>query len=213
MKENLSCEACEQELVAFLDGALTKAVGLVIERHVGSCSRCAATLADYRELAAGFRRLPLLAPPAGLEDRVMAAVVGRRRILTAGWQRFGAALGAVSFALTVGLLASLPKLARVAGLPDPFIWLVSIMNALFSSLASITKWVAKELALYDPIARQLWLAVQSLRSIPRVALVSLRTPEAQVAGAILITLGLALYLMLRRSRSHEGSVGHVCLSL
>ena len=74
-------------------------------------------------------------------------------------------------------------------------------------------WLANEIAFYVPLGRQLWLATQALGTIPRAAIVMLRTPEVQVAGALLITLGLALYILLRPSRRHEGSVGHVCLSL
>jgi hypothetical protein len=75
------------------------------------------------------------------------------------------------------------------------------------------KWLGEEIAIYVPLVRQLWLATQALETIPRAAIVTLRTPEAQVAGALLITLGLALFLLLKPSRRHEGSVGHVCLSL
>jgi anti-sigma factor RsiW len=213
MKENLSCDECERELTALIDGSVTPSVARVIERHASSCARCAAALADYRAQVLELQRMPLLAAPAWLEDRVVRRVMGARGFLAAGWQRFGAALGAVSFVLTVALLANLPRLAKAVGAPAPSIWIVSLMDGLISGATWVSKWLANELAFYEPIARQIWLAVQSLKSIPRAAIVSLKTPEVQIAGAILITLGLALYILLRPSRHREGSVGHVCLSL
>jgi anti-sigma factor RsiW len=213
VKENLTCEACERELIAFLDGALTPAVARVIERHVESCPRCRAAAADYRAIATGLRAMPLLPAPRWLEDRIVRRVPRASRFPGAAWQRFGAGLAAASFALTVGLLANLPRIVKLLGLPDPSTWALSALDGLIRATTSLSKAIANEVAFYEPIARQVWIAAESLKSIPRAAFVLLRTPEAQVAGVILITLGLALYLMLRPSRSHERSVGHVCLSI
>jgi len=213
MKENLSCEECEGELTALIDGSLTPSVSRVVERHALACARCGAALADYRAQVVELRRMPLLAAPAWLEDRVVRGVLGARGFLAAGWQRFGAALGAVSFVFTVALLANLPRLAKGLGLPDPYVWIVSMIDASLSGMTSFSKWLGNEIAFYVPIARQIWVAMEALGTIPRAAIVFLKTPEAQIAGAILVTLGLALYIMLRPSRRNEGSVGHGCLSL
>ena len=119
----------------------------------------------------------------------------------------------MSFALTVGILFNLSRIARALGVPDPYVWVVSAVDASITGMISASKWLGNEIAFYVPLANQVWLALQALKTIPRAVLVSLKTPEVQVAGAILITLGLALYIMLRPSRRNEGSVGHVCLSL
>jgi len=211
VKENLSCEACERELIALIDGALTPAVARVVERHAESCARCGAALRDYRALASRLQALPLLAPPPGLEDRIVRKTLGPRFLRT-GWQRLGAAGAAVSFVLSIGLVANLGRIARALGVPDPSVSFAAGIDVLLTGAASASKWLANEVVFYVPIARQIWVAVESLKSVPRVALVALRAPEVQLAGAILVTLGLALYLMLRPSR-HERSVGHVCLSL
>jgi anti-sigma factor RsiW len=211
MKENLSCEACERELLALIDGALTPSVARVVSEHAASCASCGSALEDYRRQSLRLRRMPLLPAPAFLEDRVMRKVLGARGILTTGWQRLGAAAGAASFALTVALLVNLTRVAKALGISDPSVVLVSTVNHALSSLAAGTKWLGQEVTLYVPLAKQLWLATLTLRTVPRTALVLLRTPEVQVAGALLLTVGLALYLLLR-SR-HERSVGHVCLSL
>lgn len=213
MKENLTCEACERELIALLDGALTPSVARVIERHAASCPRCAAAIADYRAIGTRLRTMPLLPPPRTLEERVVREIAGPPRFLGAAWQRFGAGLAAASFALTVALLANLPRIVGALGLPDPSTWAVSALDWMIGVTTALSKSLANELAFYEPIARQIWIAAESLKSIPRAVFVLLRTPEVQVAGAILITLGLALYVVLRPSRSHERSAGHVCLSL
>jgi putative zinc finger protein len=212
MKENLSCEACERELLALIDGTLTPSVARVIEGHAASCASCGAALEEYRRQTLRLRSMPLLPAPAFLEERILREVLGARRFLGAGWQRLGAAIGAVSFALTVVLLTNLARLASTLGLPDPYVWIVSAVDHSISTVTAGFKWLASEIAFYVPLARQLWLATQALKPIPRAAIVLLRTPEVQVAGALLITLGLALYILLRPSR-HERSVGHVCLSL
>ncbi len=213
MKENLSCEACTRELIAFLDGTLTPSVARVVEGHARSCASCGLALEIYRMQADRLRRMSLLPAPPGLEDRVLRQVLGARRFLNAGWQRIGAATGAVSFALSVVLLANLGRLTKALGMPDPYVGLVSALDHSIATITTGSKWLGEEIAIYVPLVRQLWLATQALGTIPRAAIVMLRTPEVQVAGALLITLGLALFLLLRPSRRHEGSVGHVCLSL
>jgi anti-sigma factor RsiW len=212
MKENLSCEACERELIALIDGTLTPSVARVIEGHARSCASCGRTLEVFRLQAQQLRLMALLPAPAGLEDRVLRQVLGARRFLNAGWQRIGAATGAVSFALSVVLLANLPRIAKALGVQDPYVWIVSALDHSIATITNGSKWLASEIAFYVPLGRQLWLATQALRTIPRAAVVMLRTSEVQVAVALLLTLGIALFILFK-SRRHEGSVGHVCLSL
>ncbi|HXF59721.1 MAG TPA: zf-HC2 domain-containing protein [Candidatus Saccharimonadales bacterium] len=212
MKENLSCEACERELIALIDGTLTPSVARVIEGHARSCASCGRTLEVFRLQARQLRLLALLPAPAGLEDRVLRQVLGARRFLNTGWQRIGAATGAVSFALSVVLLANLPRIAKALGIPDPYVWIVSALDHSIATITTGSKWLAGEIAFFVPLGRQLWLATQALRTIPRAAIVMLRTSEVQVAVALLFTLGIALFILFK-SRRHEGSVGHVCLSL
>jgi anti-sigma factor RsiW len=212
MKENLTCEECERELIALIDGTVTPSVARVIERHAASCASCGDALQVYRRQTLRLRSMEVLPAPASLEDRVVRQVLGAR-VLATGWQRFGAALGAVGFALTATLVFNLSRIAGALGYADPYVAMVAALKGAISGMTSASKWLGNEVAFYVPLARQILAAMEALRSIPRAALVSLKTPEVQVAGAILITLGLALYIMLRPSRRHEGSVGHVCLSL
>ena len=213
MKENLSCEACQRELVALIDGALTPSVARVIEGHAASCASCGRTLREFRSQTVLLRKMELYPVPASLESRVIRELRAARGFLNAGWQRVSAGVGAFCFVLMVGILANLSRISSGLGLPDPNVWLVSAIDRSISGMTSVLKGVAGGIAVYVPLLNQIWIALQALRTLPRAVIVSLRTPEIQIAGAILITLGLALYIMLRPSRRNEGSVGHVCLSL
>jgi anti-sigma factor RsiW len=211
VKTNLTCEACERELCAYLDGALHAAVARALESHLETCARCRARLAEYREISAGLARIPEIEAPVWLERRVLGAVGRARRGRV--WSRGLAAAGALSFALGVGLVAYAPRIARALQLPEPATWPWLAIQALLNGIVSLAKRLAVDVTFYEPIARQVWLAVSALGTLPRAALITMRTTEAQVVVAVALTVGVALYFTLRPSRTHEGGVGHACLSL
>ena len=212
MKTNLTCETCERELVSFADGALHDAVAKVIQQHLADCARCRASLELHRAIARRVASLPGIPVPAGLENRVLHAVTGPDRA-KAFWARFGAAALAASFVATVGGLVFWPKIAKQWGLPDPASALVRALDVGVEGLVAIPKRIAVDLTFYEPIARQLLRSMEALAAIPHAVLVSLRSPEAQATGLVLLTLGVALYLLLRPSRRQEGGIGHACLAL
>lgn len=212
MKTNLTCETCEQELCAYLDGALHPAIARALESHVESCARCGARLQAYREISSRLAELPEIAAPAWIEKRVLDSITGRARARRF-WSRGFAAAAALSFAATVGLIAHLPQLARQWGLPEPATWPVVALRAVLDGIILVAKRLALDLTFYESLARKVWLAVSALETLPKVALVALRTTEAQIMVAVAITLGVALYLALRPSRTREGGIGHACLSL
>lgn len=212
MKTNLTCEACERELCAFLDGALHSAVARALESHLEGCPSCRARLADYREISSGLARMPEIEAPAWLERRVLNAVTGRARRARI-WSRGLAAAGALSFALGVGLVAYAPRIARALQLPEPATWPWLAVQAVIRGIVSLAKQLAVDLTFYEPIARQVWVALTALETFPRAALLTMRTTEAQLIVAVALTVGVALYFTLRPSRTHEGGVGHACLSL
>jgi len=212
VKTNLTCDACRIELTAYVDGELHPAVARVIEDHTASCASCRGLLAQYQAIAESARRLPSIEAPAWLADRVVARVTrpARLRVL---WTRVSAAAAVASFALTVGVIAFWPRLSTQLGLPQPGTWLASGLDGVLNLLVAAPKRLAMDVTFYEPIARQIWVAISSLSSIPRAAFLALRTSEAQATGIALLTLGVALYLILRPSRSHERGIGHACLSL
>jgi hypothetical protein len=212
VKTNLTCEACEQELCAYLDGALHPAVARALEDHVETCPGCSLRLEAYREISLHLARLPEIEAPAWLESRVIASVTGRARLRRI-WSRSFAAAAAFSFAASVGLIAHMPKFAREWGLPEPATWPVIALRGFLNEIVTLAKRLALDVTFYGPIARQIWLAISALGAIPKVILLTLRTTEAQVTVAVALSLGIALYLALRPSRTREGGVGHACLYL
>ena len=136
MKANLSCEECQRELVALIDGALTPSVARVVEGHAASCASCGRALLDFRGQALRLRRMELYPVPASLEGRVLRELRVARGFLNAGWQRISAAVGAVSFVLLVGILANLARIAKGLGIPDPYVWLVSGIDHSISGITS-----------------------------------------------------------------------------
>ena len=212
MKTNLTCEACELELCAYLDGALHPAIARALESHLESCRRCGARLAAYKEISLRLAELPEIDAPAWIESRVLDSITGRARARRF-WSRGLAAAAALSFAATVGLVAHLPDLARQWGLPEPATWPVLALRTILHGIVSVAKRLALDVTFYEPLVRQVWLAISTLGALPRAALLTLRTTEAQATVAVAITLGIALYLVLRPSRTREGGIGHACLSL
>ena len=165
MKANLSCEECQRELVALIDGALTPSVARVVEGHAASCASCGRALLDFRGQALRLRRMELYPVPASLEGRVLRELRVARGFLNAGWQRISAAVGAVSFVLLVGILANLARIAKGLGIPDPYVWLVSGIDHSISGITSVLKWLAGEIAVYVPLLSRIWVAVQALRPL------------------------------------------------
>lgn len=212
MNTNRTCEACERELSAYVDGALSAADSRAVELHVETCAGCRLRLAEYREVAAALAVLPEIQAPLWLESRVLetvAARANRERL----WSRGFALAGALSFALGIGLIAYAPRLSRTFHLPDPATWPWLLCQTAINAVVSVTKRLAVDVTFYQPIAKQLLLAVSALGALPRAALLTMRTTEAQAVVAVAFTLGVALYFTLRPSRTHEGGVGHACLSL
>jgi len=212
VKTNLTCEACERELGTYLDGALHPAVAGVLEAHLASCRGCRLKLEAYRVIEAHLAELPEIQAPAWLESRVLDAVVRKPRLARL-WSRGLAAAAALAFAGTVGVFAWLPRFTREWGLPDPVLWPFVALRHGLNGIVVFAKRLALDITFYEPIARQIWASFQALEALPRAALLTLRTSEGETACAIVLTLGVAFYFVLRPSRTHQGGVGHVCLSL
>jgi hypothetical protein len=212
VRSNLTCQACEAELVAYVDGALHPAVARVLQQHLDGCARCSASLRVHRVIAERLATLPGIPVPAGLEDRVVRIVTAPERA-RARWSRAGAAALALSFAGVVGGIAVWPRLAERWGWVDPASVLAKGLDTGVEGLIAIPKRIALDVSFYEPIARQLLRSMEALAAIPRALLISVQSPEAQAAGLMLFTLGVALYLLLRPTRRKEGGIGHACLAL
>jgi hypothetical protein len=212
VRTNLTCEACRKELPALADGAIQSAVARALLSHVESCADCRARLEEHRAIAALYRRLPSIEAPAWLEDRVLRAVLRPERI-RARLRGISAAALAASFVGTVGLLAFYPRFAAQFGLPSAASAIARFIGGVVDVLITAPKQLANEITFYFPMARQVGLAFQSLAALPKAAVVVLQSPDVQLAGVLLLTLGAAIYWILRPSRTHERGIGHACLAL
>jgi hypothetical protein len=212
VRTNLTCEACRAELPALVDGELHAAVARALLSHVESCATCRARLEEHRAIAALSRRLPSIEAPAWLEDHVVRAVL-RPALVRARLRGISAAALAASFVVTVGLLAFYPRIAAQFGLPSVASAIARFIGGAVDIAITVPKQLANELTFYGPLTRQLWIAFQSLAALPKAALLVLQSPDVQMAGVLLLTLGAAIYWILRPSRSHERGIGHACLAL
>ena len=73
----MDCEKFESAMMDELYGELDELTSAAAKRHVAGCVRCAALLAGLR----ATRRvavMPLVDPPADLEDRILSAVWASR---------------------------------------------------------------------------------------------------------------------------------------
>lgn len=76
---NLTCEAFESQLPAWLEGDLDMSATADAELHLAACARCRALVADLEQVTDAAAALPVLTPSrdlwAGIEARIAAPVV------------------------------------------------------------------------------------------------------------------------------------------
>ncbi len=100
----MTCDEFRPFLDDYVTGALGPSARAVLDRHVSDCAAC---LAESRALQAVDRALaaePVLDPPAGFADRIMARIPSRRSLLRSESVRIAAA---VLLMAGVGLATSL----------------------------------------------------------------------------------------------------------
>ena len=79
----MDCEKFESAMMDELYGELDELTSAAVRRHMAGCARCAALLGGLR----ATRRLatiPLVDPPADLEDRILRAASGTRPVVPLG---------------------------------------------------------------------------------------------------------------------------------
>lgn len=70
----MSCAACRRFLQAYQDDGLPKADSMQIFLHLRACPECAQELDRHKRMVALLETLPHRDPPAGFDDRILAAV-------------------------------------------------------------------------------------------------------------------------------------------
>ncbi|MCX7799645.1 MAG: zf-HC2 domain-containing protein [Fimbriimonadales bacterium] len=70
----MNCRNAQAKLSALLDGELGGNEALLVREHLRQCARCSAEWRELRALKLALGQLTDAEPPAGLEDRLLAAV-------------------------------------------------------------------------------------------------------------------------------------------
>ncbi len=100
--DDLACAECTALASAYIDGELEGAERDGFEAHVFACDACYATLKQMERAAQVLRETPRRAAPAGLHERITAAIAAERRAASIfTWRRVAAAGVAVAAAAAV----------------------------------------------------------------------------------------------------------------
>jgi|KBSSwiStaDraftv2_1062776.scaffolds.fasta_scaffold06738_7 hypothetical protein len=104
----IDCARAEELLSDDCEGTLDPLFRSDLQAHLSTCPACRALRAALPEVVEDLRRVPELAPPADLGERVAAAVAraGKERARRGGAFRFQAAAAAVAIAGTTALYAT-----------------------------------------------------------------------------------------------------------
>jgi putative zinc finger protein len=104
----IDCARAEELLSDDCEGTLDPLFRGDLQAHLSTCPSCPSLRAALEEVVEDLRRAPELAPPAGLAERVAAAVAraGKRPARRGGAFRFQAAAAAVAIAGTSVLYAT-----------------------------------------------------------------------------------------------------------
>ena len=181
-----ACSALRLQLAAYVDDELGVDAAIEIERHLAECRGCRREMVRQRQLQRALRALhPIAAPPAGLEERARAALIG------APPRRTGAVI-AVAAAIAVAAGAALamrvqngrrdaPAAAAALGAPPAAVVAAADAHRRLAADGGD----ALELATADVDAVNRWL----VRRLPFAA--TLPTPDADdvlVEGASVVQL-------------------------
>ena len=70
----MKCDACRDNFTAYLEGDLTEAERSACAAHLASCPECTAARREFQATVSLLRSLPTVELPAGLAERITAAV-------------------------------------------------------------------------------------------------------------------------------------------
>lgn len=70
----MNCDEWRLFLQDYLSGILSEPAKAAIDRHLSDCAACFAEARAYRQVEIGLAGEPLLEPPPGIADRILARV-------------------------------------------------------------------------------------------------------------------------------------------
>lgn len=103
----MTCEEWRVFLQDYIDGRLSEPAKAAIDRHVSECPSCFADARSHRRVSDWLGAQPLVEPPPGLADRILANVLRP----AGGWRRELARLAAAA-AILIGVGGGLFALAN-----------------------------------------------------------------------------------------------------
>ncbi|HZL71812.1 MAG TPA: zf-HC2 domain-containing protein [Planctomycetota bacterium] len=103
----MACGFDKGLIAAHYDGEITPAERLLVDRHLATCSECAADLSAMRELSASLKPLKGAAAPMSIAEGVMREVGSARRVHRP-WVSWGLSAAAAVF-LAVGTVYMLDR--------------------------------------------------------------------------------------------------------
>ncbi len=174
----MECSETLERMMLALDGELPPEEWRMLESHLEACAPCRAQWERLQAVERVLQRAPLLAPPPGFAERVMARVDRRR-----AWRRN--VLGGLALAMgtaVVILLGLLPGLWTVPGVANFLAFLVYGGDILLGRLSGATR-----------------LFLDSLQLLLR-ALLSLALPLAFCNLVLALALGILWLGIFRHCR-------------
>lgn len=107
----MNCQACRDELAAYLENLLDETSQSRIESHLAECSACLAEIEEVRQLTVHLARDGLVGPPVSLETTVMDRILQEqarqlRRLIMRKRLRILGLSGAMAAAAAVLLVGS-----------------------------------------------------------------------------------------------------------
>lgn len=109
----MTCDEWRLFLQDYIDGRLSEPAKAAIDRHVSECPSCFADARTHRQVSDWLTAQPLVDPPAGLADRILARVARP----AGGWRRELLRLAAAA-AVLLGLVGAAWKYIPTHRIPD-----------------------------------------------------------------------------------------------
>ena len=190
MNEHLSTSA----LFELLDGELSPVERLRAEAHLVGCARCTSERVRIQALFHRLATLPLLEPSAGLESRILGAVLPGLRARAARRARVWRFVGGLYAA---GTAASLVAVASLFVVPQPRAWAHEVAAAATHALAGAFVFVCRSInaavlslaggaSLLESAGARLSPFVRVLARVLEIPEVSWLVGGALLAGVVLL---------------------------
>ena len=169
----MTCRQFDENVEAFLEGALTPEWTAAMRAHAQGCAACGDLLADLRGLSELLAEVPVRAVPAALEAAILQKTLGPRAELTwaATWRSLWAGARQPRFALGFGMMLFVAALGlNLAGVQLRHLRWRELTPARVWEQAEVhvDRWAARGRAYYNDL-RVVYEVQATLRRLQRTA--------------------------------------------